>query len=87
MASGKPVLYCGAGEGANLIAEIKAGIVTPPEDAEALAYYTEKLIDDIETMTFLGNNGRKFVERELAWEKLTQDWIINLKSSLPNIFV
>ena len=37
MAAGKPVVYSGSGEGARLIADAGAGIVTPPEDAAALA--------------------------------------------------
>ena len=37
LASGKPVIYSGAGEGARLVSANGVGLTCPPQDASALA--------------------------------------------------
>ncbi|MGH2603006.1 MAG: glycosyltransferase family 4 protein, partial [Dehalococcoidia bacterium] len=46
MACGRPVLYSGSGEGAELVRSADAGIVTPPEDAPALAAAIRRVVND-----------------------------------------
>ena len=82
MASGKPVLYSGAGEAARLIEKAEAGLVVPPENAIALANAFEKLIDDPRLARAQGENGRRYAEQHLTWDKLVGEWLQQLGSAL-----
>ncbi len=81
MACGVPVIYSGFGEGATLIDRAHAGIVVPPENPHALAEAVVRLCDDRELAKKLGLNGRIFVEQNLTWQKLVDDWLMQLGSS------
>ncbi|MGH8283362.1 MAG: glycosyltransferase family 4 protein [Gammaproteobacteria bacterium] len=81
MASGKPVIYSGAGEGACLIQEADAGMVVEPGDASALAVAMEYIVRNPDVATKYGQNGRRFVERELSWTKIVDDWLVQLANS------
>lgn len=81
MASGKPVVYSGAGEAARLIEEAEAGLVVPPEDPKALADAFARLGEDADLATRLGQNGRCYVEANLTWGKLVDDWLTQLSSA------
>ncbi|MCL6576107.1 MAG: glycosyltransferase family 4 protein [Kyrpidia sp.] len=78
MACGKPVLYSGAGEGALLIQEAEAGMVTPPEDDEALAHAIKYLIQHHDVVERLGENGRRFVCEHYSWSVLVGRWLEQL---------
>ncbi len=77
-ASGKPVVFAGAGEGAHLVQQAKAGIVVPPEDSGALAEAVRRLVGDPELCEELGRNGRRFVGANLQWSDLVRRWTIRL---------
>ena len=79
MASGKPVIHSGAGEGARLVEEAEAGVVVPPEDPFALAEAIRKLVQNREWAASLGQNGRRYVERHLSWSVLVSDWLHQLE--------
>ncbi|RKZ39959.1 MAG: glycosyltransferase WbuB [Gammaproteobacteria bacterium] len=79
MACGKPVLYSGAGEGAQLVASAKAGIITPPENPAALSEAIRKLIRDKAYATQLGHNGRIYVEKHLQWSTVVAAWLQQFK--------
>lgn len=81
MASGKPVLYSGAGEGGRLVEEARAGIVVPPENPEALADAIRTLVNDPSFAEELGRNGRRYVEQHLNWPILVQNWLTQLTSA------
>jgi len=81
MACGVPVIYSGSGEGARLIDRSGAGIVVPPENPQALAQAVLKLCDDRDLAKRLGLNGRQFVEQNLSWQRLVEDWLQELASS------
>ncbi|HKS91727.1 MAG TPA: glycosyltransferase family 4 protein, partial [Tepidiformaceae bacterium] len=81
MGSGRPVLYSGSGEGARLVQAAQAGIVAPPEDADALAAAMRTLLDDEARAKELGANGRAYVERELSWGALVADWLRQLQDA------
>jgi glycosyltransferase involved in cell wall biosynthesis len=88
MAAGKPVLYSGSGEGARLVVDADAGIVVPPEDAEALASGIRTVIRTPGLASRLGGNGRIFVERHFAWRSLVRRWLTALgdaKRTLPDL--
>ena len=85
MASGKPVVYSGAGEAARLIQEAGAGVVAPPEDSIALADVFEGLVDDPELAKRLGENGRRYVEENFTWDAIVDDWLNQLGRTLQHV--
>ena len=78
MASAKPLLYSGSGEGARLVEVAQAGLVTPPQDAEALAQAVETLLADPALCQHLGEQGRAYVQENLQWPKIIDCWIKEL---------
>ena len=80
MASGKPVVYSGSGEGARLVEDTRAGLVVPPEDPKALADAILTLVHNPALADELGRNGRKYVEEKLTWSALVKDWLRQLEA-------
>ena len=80
LASGKPIIFAGAGETARLIRQARAGIVTPPEDPVSLANATLHLIENPPLSRELGENGRRFVETNFQWSRLVDNWISQLRA-------
>ncbi len=78
MASGVPVMYSGAGEGADLVEQAGAGLVSPPEDPRVLADCVLRLARDPELAERLGLSGRRYVEAHLSWSALIETWIDHL---------
>jgi glycosyltransferase involved in cell wall biosynthesis len=69
-AVGKPVICCAAGEPAKYIANSNSGVVVKPEDAEALATAVKQLHSNPELAKAMGNNGRRYVEQNVAIDAL-----------------
>ena len=80
MSSGKPVVYSGAGEGARLVLEAQAGIVTTPGDSEALSEAFVVLITDRKKAEEYGRNGRDYIVKNLGWETIIDRWLLELAS-------
>ena len=78
MASGKPVIYSGAGEGARLVCSADAGMLVSPGDPAGLATAIRALADNPAMAATLGANGRKYVERECSWTRVVGDWLTAL---------
>jgi colanic acid biosynthesis glycosyl transferase WcaI len=72
---GVPVIYSGEGEGANLVKEIAAGIVVPPEDPAAIVQAMRILISDVELRTEMGRSGRKAAVERFAWSAIVDSWL------------
>ncbi len=66
----RPVIYSGAGEAANLIEQAECGIVTPPENGQALAEAVIYMIEHPDEVVEMGQRGRALVEREYGKRKL-----------------
>jgi len=81
LAAGKPLVYCGHGEGARLVQEAKAGIVVPPGDPQALAAAIPVLLRNRVLLVELGSNGRRFVLEHYEWRKLVGNWVHALRSA------
>jgi colanic acid biosynthesis glycosyl transferase WcaI len=81
-ASGLPIIYSGAGEGANLVKETCAGIVTAPEDEKALAEAVMWLADHPQAACEMGMQGRKFAEDHLDWNVLVKNWLCDVQERL-----
>jgi glycosyltransferase involved in cell wall biosynthesis len=79
LACGKPVLLCGAGEGAHLITEANAGIVISPEDYHGLAQAIQQLLNNPTYAEQLGNQGRNYAEKHLQWSIVVADWLRQLQ--------
>jgi glycosyltransferase involved in cell wall biosynthesis len=80
MASGRPIIACLNGEGARLLAEADAGLVTPAEDARALADTILKLYRMPEGQRDeMGNNGRRYYQRHFNHEDLIDRLIVHLQ--------
>lgn len=79
LACGVPVVYCGRGESADLLAEHDCGVCVPPENASRLAEAMRLLADDRRRRDELGANGVELVNRELSWTRIIDDWLEQLK--------
>jgi len=78
MACGNPVVYSGVGEGARLVENAKAGVVTPPGNADALADAIQTLLADRKRTAEMGRNGRNFVEQHFGCPQLVKNWLSQL---------
>jgi colanic acid biosynthesis glycosyl transferase WcaI len=83
LASGKPLVYSGSGEGARLVSEGEAGIVVKPEDGAAIAEAVAQLLDDPELARRLGENGRRLAVEGFSWRALVGTWLDQLEEALP----
>ena len=74
MASGKPVIYSGAGEGAREIIQNGCGLVVPPDDSTALAIAICTLARDPVLAEQLGQKARAYAHRQCGWQRIVEDW-------------
>jgi colanic acid biosynthesis glycosyl transferase WcaI len=72
---GIPVIYSGEGEGADLVRQVGAGVVVPPEDATAIAQGMRGLIADPDLSSEMGRNGRKGAVERFAWSMIVDSWL------------
>ncbi|HHV42446.1 MAG TPA: glycosyltransferase family 4 protein, partial [Clostridiaceae bacterium] len=82
LAAGLPIMYSGSGEGAEMVKEAGAGIVTPPEDEKALADAVMWLADHPKSAYEMGKQGRKFAEDYLDWNVLVKNWLNDVQELL-----
>lgn len=70
LAAGRPVVF-GAHAPGNPVALANAGLVVPPEDAEAMATAIEKLMNTPpEELEAYGRRGRQFIEQSYGFDRL-----------------
>jgi glycosyltransferase involved in cell wall biosynthesis len=81
LASAKPIVYFGQGEGARLVEQARAGVVVPPEDSIALARTISELLSNPALVKELGENGRRFVAENYEWSKLVAAWIASFSGT------
>lgn len=74
LACGKPVIYSGEGEAAELLEGAGCGLVVEPENPEALAQAVEQMADDRGSTEAMGRRGRGLVEREFSWSQIVDRW-------------
>ena len=65
-AAGKPLICCSNGQPRRYVLETKSGMVVKPGDYEALAKAVISLRNNSELAQMMGENGRKYVEREAS---------------------
>jgi glycosyltransferase involved in cell wall biosynthesis len=81
LAAGKPILYAGAGDGADLVTEANAGIVVGATDAEGIAAGLHRLcIEDPELAARMGRSGQDYAVANLDWRPLVSRWVSDLEN-------
>ena len=78
LASGKPLIFVGKGEGARLVNQAGAGIVVGPGNPEALAEAVLQIVENPGEAQVFGRRGREFVEKNLQWSQLVDSWASKL---------
>lgn len=82
LAAGIPIVYSGAGEGADIVSELSAGIVTPPEDEKAFAEAVMWLADHPQESYDMGRRGRGYAEKNLDWNVLVKRWYQDIQERI-----
>lgn len=78
LASAKPLIYVGEGEGAQIVAESGGGVILPPEEPEQLVEAILTLKADSERCKEMGRRGREYVIRHYAWQTIVRRWLEEL---------
>lgn len=78
LASAKPLIYVGEGEGAKIVEESGGGVVIPPENPGLLAQAIRELKSDPGLRAEMGRRGREYVQERYAWSSLVADWLHQL---------
>lgn len=87
MATGLPILFSGSGEGAKIISDNNAGLVSGPKDFEKLKENISKLKNSIELRNEMSVNCRKLAEENFDRDKLTDEFsakLISIKNKINN---
>jgi len=82
MASGIPVLFCGNGETGQVIKDAKAGVVIKRNDPIILANKISDLLAEKDRLIKFSQNGRKYIEQNLSWESIVDNWLNQLNNKL-----
>jgi len=82
LACGVPVIFSGFGESSDIVKEFDAGLTTNPEDPLELAKAISYIIKNPEKRNQMGLNGRRYIEDNLSWEFIIDDWLRQIKNIL-----
>jgi glycosyltransferase involved in cell wall biosynthesis len=83
MAAGRPLLLSARGESAQLVQDGALGLVTPPDDAQALADAMRRLAGDPDARRHMGQAGRTVAEQRFGREQQVERWLELLESVSP----
>ena len=83
LSCGKPVIYAGRGEAAELIQKENCGIVVEPGNAKELAAAMRKLCDSRELAKEMGRNGRRLAEQSFSWDSLIEFFLQQIGAKTP----
>lgn len=78
LASAKPLIYVGEGEGAKIVEESGGGVVIPPEEPQILVETILELQNDPVRCETLGQRGREFVVKHYSWKAIVAKWLQDL---------
>lgn len=84
MAAGRPVIFSGQGEMAEIVSKAGAGIVVAPGDGAALADAMRRLADNETFATELGARGRDLTVERFGWDALVTSWLTTIRQ-LPEL--
>ncbi len=82
LSCGKPVIYSGEGEAAELLQHNQCGLVVEPENPQLLADAISRLAADPSLQTRMGLAGRTFVEKEYSWSVIVTRWLTEIGVSV-----
>lgn len=74
MGTGRPSIFCGIGDGPDLLAKAHGGIVIAPYSVEKLADSIKHLADNPELCQQYGMNGRDYIEKHLLRKEIFEKW-------------
>ena len=74
-ASGLPVVAARSGGAAEAVIEDETGLLVPPDDPPALAQALTRLLNDAALRQRLGSAGRRWVEREMNWDRVGRQFM------------
>ena len=72
--SGRPILFAGKGDSAELIRLAESGLVVDAEDPEAFANAVFQLVSDRELAERMGKSGKQYITRYYSREHVFQKW-------------
>jgi len=75
LASAKPLIYVGEGEGAKIVEDSGGGVVLPPEEPDLLARAILELKKDPARCREMGKQGREFVSLHYSWSSIVARWL------------
>jgi colanic acid biosynthesis glycosyl transferase WcaI len=82
LSCGKPVVFSGRGEAADLVEENGMGVVVAPGDAPALAQAIRAVVSDPAGSAAMGGRGRRFIEDHMSWADITVEWMNSIEERL-----
>ncbi len=81
-ATGLPVVAARSGGAAEAVIENETGLLVPPDDPQALAQTLARLLNDAALRQRLGRNGRRWVEREMNWDRVGRQFMSIIERAL-----
>lgn len=81
-ASGLPVVAARAGGAAEAVIENETGLLVPPDDPAALEQALARLLSDPERRQRMGRAGRRWVEREMNWDRAGRQFMSIVERTL-----
>lgn len=78
LASAVPIVYSGEGEGARLVSDAGAGVVSPPENPEALAAAIRALCADPQGRDEMAQRARDVAVARFAWSSIVDGWLASI---------
>jgi glycosyltransferase involved in cell wall biosynthesis len=83
LASEVPIVFSGEGEGADMLRNADAGIITAPGDGAELAAAISLVCNDTDTRLRLAKNGRALASH-FTWDQITNRWLDELTRKLAS---
>ena len=81
-ASGLPVVAARAGGAAEAVLENETGLLVPPDDPAALEQALARLLSDPGQRQRMGRAGRRWVEREMNWDRAGRQFMSIIERTL-----
>lgn len=81
-ASGLPVVAANSGGAAEAVIENETGLLVPPDDPPALTAALLRLLSDSDMRQRFGRAGRKWVEREMNWDRVGRQFLSIIERAL-----
>jgi glycosyltransferase involved in cell wall biosynthesis len=79
-AAGLAIVYCGEGEGAQIIRELDAGIVVSAGNVGELTSVLDRIIRDRELLKQLKQSGQRLLQGEFADKTIISKWVESVKA-------